>query len=261
MVRHCQIRTIELQHKPGLYDRLVFLLHRRSDGFDIGFVARIIGIGLKHRDEAGRGGGHKSLDGRDLVERRAQIGEVLVQRLTVAPGDWPDAHRTPSDVRTGHPLQRGEEVRVVLGVEPRLGRLMPGKARKAVGDIGRIAGLRHFAVIDDVDADRSLAADDVEHGLTHHPVEFALIKGFALILAHQHLPQFGRPRQAADMGRQDTVLARLHCFPPVLDFDRGSMRRFVTIGNRERSGAVRAPSAGERLCQSRRRVDACNYNG
>ncbi len=29
----------------------------------------------------------------------------------------------------GHPLIGGEEVRVIAGIEPRLGRLVPGKAR------------------------------------------------------------------------------------------------------------------------------------
>ena len=91
VMRHRQVGAIELQHEPGLDDRLVFLLHRRRDGFDIGLVARVIGVALEHRHQTRRGRGHEPFDHRDLIECRAQIGEVLAQRLAVAPGDRADA--------------------------------------------------------------------------------------------------------------------------------------------------------------------------
>ena len=42
VVRHRQIGAIELQDKARIGDRLVFLLHRLGDGFDIGLVRRIM---------------------------------------------------------------------------------------------------------------------------------------------------------------------------------------------------------------------------
>ena len=44
VVRHRQIGAIELQHKAGTDDRLVLLLHRRGDCFDIGLVRGVVGL-------------------------------------------------------------------------------------------------------------------------------------------------------------------------------------------------------------------------
>ena len=127
---------------------------------------------------------------------------------------------------------------MVPGIEPRLGRLVPGKPGQAVGDISGIAGLRHLPVIDDVDADRSLAADDVDDRLAHQPVERVLVIRLALILAHQHLPQLGRARQAADMGRQDAVLTRLHRIPRVNVSQPRACAALVRSGNGQAAAAA-----------------------
>ena len=165
VTRHGEIGAVELQNKSRLDDRFVFLAHSRGYRFDIGLVRRVIAVVLEYRHQAGRGGGDKPFDGRDLGKRVAEIGEVLGERLAVIPSHRTDAYRAPRHVRTGHPLIGGEKIRVVPGVEPRLGRLMAGKPREPVGDIGGVAGLRHLAVIDDVDAGLHLAADDVEDRL------------------------------------------------------------------------------------------------
>ena len=84
-MRHRQIRAVELQHEPGTDNRVVFLLHRIGDRFDIGLVRRIIRIVLEHWHETGRGCGHKAFGYLDLSQRGAQILDVLAQRLAVAP--------------------------------------------------------------------------------------------------------------------------------------------------------------------------------
>ena len=109
----------------------------------------------------------------------------MLERLAVAHRDRPDAHRTPRDIGAGHPLIGGEKIGVVPGVEPGHRRLVAGKPREPVGDIGRIPRLRHLAVIDDVDAGCGLAPDDVGDRLPGQAIERSLVIGLALILVHQ----------------------------------------------------------------------------
>ena len=153
-MRHGEVGAIELQHEPGRGDRLVFLLHRRAHRFDIGLVGGIELVGLERGDEAGRGRGHERFRRRRAVERRAQIGDVGANgsRSRIVTGPTQVARRigcTPV-IR----LHRRVEVGIVLDVERRRALAAPGEAAEPIGDIGRIAGLRHLAVIDDVDADR-----------------------------------------------------------------------------------------------------------
>ena len=78
----------------------------------------------------------------DLGQRVLEIGEVVLERFPVAHRHRPDAHCAARDIhRAGHPLVGSKKIRVVAGVEPRHGRLVAGKAREPVGDIGRVAGL------------------------------------------------------------------------------------------------------------------------
>src|SRR5580700_1342039 len=72
-------------------------------------------------------------------------------------------------------------------------------AAEALVDIGDEAGFGLLAVIHDVDARIDLAAYDVGDGLAH-----GLDVGLAL--GHQLLQRVG-PGQAADMGRENAVLA------------------------------------------------------
>src|SRR5580692_6037089 len=217
VVGHRQVRAVKLQYKPCADDRFVFFLHRCGDGFDISLVGRVMPVGLKHRHETGRSGGHEPFGDRDLGERRAQIGEVLGEGLAVPQGHRADTDGASRYIGAGHPLIGGDEVRVLPGVQARLGGLVTGESGKAVRDIGRVAGLRHLAVIDDVDADIGLAANDVDDSLPGQAVEFGLVIRLALVLAHQELAQLGRPRQAPDMGRQNAVLAGLHWHSPLLE--------------------------------------------
>ena len=98
-----------------------------------------------------------------------RLSRSWVNGRAVLPGDRTDAEGAARGIDPGHPLVGGQEVRMIAGVEPRFRRLVPGKAGEAIGDIGRIAGLRHLPVIDDVDPDRDLAADDVDDRLAHQP--------------------------------------------------------------------------------------------
>jgi hypothetical protein len=199
VMRHRQIGAIELQDKPSPDDRFIFFLHGSGDGFDISLVRRVIPVGLEHRHETRRGGCHEPFGNRDSGECGAQIGDVLGQRLTVANRHRGNTHGASCHIGTRHPLIGCEKVGMVPSVEPRLGRLVPGKPRQAVGDIGRIAGLRHLAVIDDVDTDLRLASHDVYDRLPRQASERSVIVGLSLILAHQQLAQFGRAWETPDM--------------------------------------------------------------
>jgi hypothetical protein len=173
-------------------------------------VRRVIPVGLKHRHETRRGRSHEPFGDTDPVERRTQIGEVLSERLAIAHRDRADADGASCHIGAGHPFIGGDEVRMLPRVQARLGGLVAGEPREAVRNVGRITGLRHLAVIDDVDTGVRLAANDVDDRLPGQAVELGLVVGLALVLAHQELAQLGRPRQAPDMGRQNAILAGLH---------------------------------------------------
>ena len=161
VMRHGEIGAIELQREARVIDRLVFRLHRRGDGFDIGLMRRIEIVRLERGDETGRRRGHEHLARARCIGGVAQIGDVLFHRRAVAQRDRTGAGRAAQGLRPGHARHRGVELGIAHGIERRLARRVAGEAGQAIGDIGRIAGLRHLAVIDDVDAGLDLAADDI----------------------------------------------------------------------------------------------------
>ena len=71
--------------------------------------------------------------------------------------------------------------------------------------IGGVARLRHFAVVDDVDAGLDLLARRLEHRLGDPALERRRIDLVAALRRDDHLDQIVRPRQAAGMGGQEPV--------------------------------------------------------
>src|SRR6516164_2919297 len=80
-----------------------------------------------------------------------------------------------------------------------------GDARQPVPDIEGIGDLAELAIADDVDASRDLLIDNLVDGCGKTVFESRLIEGPSSFACLKKLQQIGRPRQAADMGRQDAV--------------------------------------------------------
>ena len=103
------------------------------------------------------------------------------------------------------------EIGIVRHVAIRLRReRLAAEAGEPLLDVGGIADLAGLAVADDIDADRDLVGDDVGHRLGRLAVEFRMIVRLVVILLHQQIDQRLRPRQAADVRRQDAIGAEFH---------------------------------------------------
>ena len=84
---HGEIGTVELDHEAGRVDRLVFRAHDGGERLQVGVLARIVPVGLEHRDHARRGRVHETRERARARERRAHVGEVLLQRRFVLDAD------------------------------------------------------------------------------------------------------------------------------------------------------------------------------
>jgi hypothetical protein len=76
--------------------------------------------------------------------------------------------------------------------------------------IGGVTDFAGLAVADDVDADIDLPLDDVLHGLPDATIELCGIDTPAVLTFFEQMQHRVAPRQAADMGRQNPVLAGFH---------------------------------------------------
>ena len=119
--------------------------------------------------------------------------------------------------------------------------ILAAEAGEAILDVGRVADLAGLAVADDIDADGNLMRDDVGDRLVDLAVEFGMVVRLVLVLLHQQIDQRLRPRQAADMGRQDAVRAEFHGFLPCL------LSRWSAVTSRASparpKGSLRSPSS------------------
>jgi hypothetical protein len=92
---------------------------------------------------------------------------------------------------------------IAIGLEP----------GKALVDVGNEARLAHFAVINDVDAKVGLFADDIRYRLAHAGVKCRIVDLLTLETREAHGVKLRRARQAADMGREDSICAVFHGVP------------------------------------------------
>ena len=207
---HGEIGAIELDHEARRVDRLVLGPHDGGQRLQIGVLARVVPVGLEQRDHARRGRVHEALDRACAFQRRAHVGDVLLQRGFVLDADLAGAHGALELGRL--PLRR--DALHVVGIEREVrrhaARAVAGEAVEAVLDIGGIADLAHLAVGDHVHPGVDLLAHHVRDGAFHAGVERAPVGERAVLLGEQHLGDIRRPRQAADMRGENALGAELH---------------------------------------------------
>src|SRR5688500_15499918 len=111
-----------------------------------------------------------------------------------------------------------------LGIEfrkrPRLARIRPWastphlrvglEAAEPLVDIGDEARLAELAVVDNVDAELDLLAHDLAHRAAQPCGMHRVVDGLALLPGVHGLEHIGWPRQAADMGGENSLAASLH---------------------------------------------------
>src|SRR5258705_8471823 len=73
------------------------------------------------------------------------------------------------------------------------------EARKPVLDVSGVTGLRHLAVIDDVEAHLQLAGDDELDRALHLLIESGQVERHPILAREHELFEFLRTRQAADV--------------------------------------------------------------
>jgi len=84
------------------------------------------------------------------------------------------------------------------------------KSVEPILDIRGVARLRHFAVVDQVNARLGLLLHDFGHGCPYAGGKSLCIDRHALFLGVHHADEIIRTRQAAGMGGQKTVATTLH---------------------------------------------------
>src|SRR5206468_4789205 len=240
-----QVRVVDLHEEAGIDDRAVLLVHGVRDREKVLLVRLVVGVPLPVLD-AGRG------DGRDerLLDRRAlkrglEVVDVRLHVLGALVGDGAGADHVHRP--RGRARHRAAEPLVELGEGFHLARAAPRaapalpvglEAREALADVGNEAGLAHLAVVDDVEAELRLLADDLAHRALHPARAAALIVGLRARLRPDQLEQVGGTRQAPRVRGEDAVAAALHG----LTSSPGSRTRSWSPAGRTRAFASRRPS-------------------
>src|SRR4029453_15107724 len=131
---------------------------------------------------------------------RAGRGEPVPRARAGGRGRAPPAH---VELREGPHLARPA---------PRAAATLPVRleAREALVDVGDEPRLAHLAVVDDVQAELGLRADDLAHRGPHPARVAVLIVGLPARLRPDQLEQGGRARQAPCVRGEDAVAAALH---------------------------------------------------
>src|SRR6266849_4139231 len=210
---HGEVGAIDLQDDPGLRYRFVLVAHGIGDGEKIRFLAVVVLVPEKKPDHAGRGGAHEHFLGLYLGRGRFQVLDVIPRALGVAHADRRIAPR-------GLPARAARVAEHALGEVRELDQVLiyesvPGAAEagEAVLDVGGVAGLRHLAVVDDVDARPGLPAHDLLHRGANARAKRLVIDRHALLLGVHHAHEILRPRQAARMGGEKALRAAFHSYP------------------------------------------------
>ena len=178
-------------------------------------------VAEEQRDDAGRGRAHEAAGRLHARQRRLQIVGVDDGRLRVAQADRRVAGRRLAARAAGiaeHALFQQRELGQVLIDEGVAG---AAEAVEPVLDVGGVARLRHLAVIDQVDAGRRLFLHHLGHRRPHPLGQGAGVHRHACLLGMHGADQVVRPRQAAGMGGQKTLVTSLHGRPPAADLGQG----------------------------------------
>ena len=175
--------------------------------------------------------------------------------------DRADADRAAGGVVAGHPRVGGDEVRMRPGIEPRFGRLVAGKPGQPVGDIGRIARLRHLAVVDDVDAGLGLAPHDREHRLAGQPRQRSGVVGSSLSFATSS------SRNAGGRGRLPVWVVRMRSLlvfiasPPLQPTSGGFGERIAPLSGLSNDNTQSRRSEGDQGSDSGARIKSEGRSG
>jgi hypothetical protein len=207
---HGEIGTIDLQHDAGLGDGLVFVPHRLRDREQVGLVVLVVVVAEEQRHHAGRGRAHERPGGLLVRQRGLEVFHILHRGARVAHADRCIAGRRLAARAAGiaeHAPGQVGEVREVLVDEGVAGAAEPVEP---VLHVGGVARLRHFPVVDDVDAGLALLADHLGDGGANAPSQRRAVDRHALLLGIHHAHEIVRPRQAAGVGGEEAVGAALH---------------------------------------------------
>ena len=187
---HGEIGRIDLQHQPGLVDRLIFVAHLARDRGEIGFVGIVEGVEHGGGDDAGRGRGHER-----LRKRLAFAGDALVERNLALDGRRivivNFALRLRRVLLPAHIRKAAREIADELGKFLEFAPAPPFRFAAEAGHALRYVGLKTdallLAVIADIDAGLFLFGDHVPDRLFHFRVEQHLVVSFARFALHQKL--------------------------------------------------------------------------
>ena len=182
------------------------LPHRVRDGVEIGLLRWRSGrCGRTATITPGDAALMKPPDAFTPPSAALRLSTSVCGRLRVAHADRRVAGRRLAARAAGiaeHLLLQLREIREVLVDERVTG---AAEAVEAVLHVGRIARLRHLAVVDDIDARLRLFLHDLRDRPAHaHPERLRVDRHAALLGVH-HLDEVVGPRQAAGMGGEKTL--------------------------------------------------------
>src|SRR3989475_9562327 len=145
-----------------------------------------------------------------LFRSRFQVVDVVPRALSVAHSDrriaprgFPARAARVAEHAFGE-VRKFDEVLVYEGVA------RAAESVEAVLDVGSVAGLRHLAVADDVDARSGLLVHHVLHRGADARAERLVIDRHALFLGVHHAHEVLRPRQAPGVSGEKAFGAALH---------------------------------------------------
>ena len=215
---HRQVRRVDLQDEAGLVDRQVLVAQLARERHQVGLVRVVVGIHHRGRDDAGRRRGREAFGepGPCLREALLEARDLLFDRAGVEIAHFADRLRRVGDLARPReaPLEHLDQLRHFLEILADLAFGCAAEARHALRDIGLEADALLLAVVADVDAGRDLARDGVAHGAVHLLGERSCVDRLAGLPPDQQVGERGVARQAADVGRQDAVVAQDHALIP-----------------------------------------------
>jgi len=210
---HGEIRAVDLQHEAGFGDGLVFVTHGVGDGVDVALEVLVVIVAEEQRDDAGRGRAHEAARRFHAGERGSEIVSVDPRRLFIAHRDRRVAGRRLAPRAAGIAEYAALQAREIGEVLIDEGVAAAAETVEPVLDVGRVARLRHFAVVDQIDAGLGLFAYHLGDRIADARRERGRIDRHAFLLGVHHTDQVVRARQAAGVGGEKSFAAPLHPRP------------------------------------------------
>src|SRR5690606_35451715 len=207
--------VVHLQDKAGVVDFKIFLAQRVGDGEDIVALVLVIFVLGVVAGAGGRDGGEKPFLRVVLGERRLQVTDIAAYRIVAGVPDRTDTGitgRAPGAARE-FGFHEFAETHAVAAEPDGLVNLV-GAGLEAAHALEHIVGparLAVFAVVHHIDARLELALHDVAGRRPHGVVELLNVIWIVLRLRRE-LPQLRGADDAADVGREDTVVTASHVY-------------------------------------------------